>query len=376
MAHRAEQTGHSPFLSRHTQQAWAQVVEASPDRGELNMTAQLQEITTRRHRLYLIRCTLRLHAQHYHLRIAGLLPARNKMLGACRVIDPPCYRMADIPRLLQRATAQLHDGTIVHPFMSGDEETFLSLSGILFVGSTADQRYVLHEHLKNLGLAGPPAPILHWSRHLQKGPQNTHALPFRSLAMLPAELLAIPIPTTSCAFEEVPVMSLREWEEYRRRSTSTVLPMPTRCTWFRNHPMIADQISAILSVLGSLWLLVCLLISYLCKWQHNCLQLPSPRRGQPAAIALNDRNTCNTPTQRNELGGSISSHPSACSSSTELRAPHSTLRNTLHMLWSALQGANEALPVCSNSATAKVYRPTVLVRGCLPKGWHTSCLPP
>ena len=234
MAHRAEQTGHSPFLSRHTQQAWAQVVEASPDRGELNMTAQLQEITTRRHRLYLIRCTLRLHAQHYHLRIAGLLPARNKMLGACRVIDPPCYRMADIPRLLQRATAQPHDGTIVHPLMSGNEETFLSFSGILFVASTADQRYVLHEHLKNLGLAGPD---------ISKRDQNTHALPFRSLAMLPAELLAIPIPTTSCAFEEVPVMSLREWEEYRRRSTSTVLPMPTRCTWFRNHPMIADQIS-------------------------------------------------------------------------------------------------------------------------------------
>ena len=159
------------------------------------------------------------------------------MLGACWAIDPPCYRMADIPRLLQRATAQLHDGTIVHPFMSGDEETFLSLSGILFVGSAADQRCVLHEHLKNLGLAGPD---------ISKRDQNTHALPFRSLAMLPAELLAIPIPTTSCAFEEVPVMSLREWEEYRRRSTSTVLPMPTRCTWFRNHPMIADQISVFL----------------------------------------------------------------------------------------------------------------------------------
>ena len=139
MVHRAEQTGRLPFLSQYTQQAWAQVVEAAPDRGELNMTAQLQEITTRRHRLYLIRCTLRLHAQRYHLGIAGLLPARNKMLGFYKVIDPPCYRMANIPKLLQQATAQLHDDATVYPLASGDEDAFLSLSGILFVGSTADR---------------------------------------------------------------------------------------------------------------------------------------------------------------------------------------------------------------------------------------------
>ena len=80
MIHGDEQTERLPFLSQSTQQTWAQVVEVAPGRGKLNMTAQLQEITTRRHRLYLIRRTLRLHAQHYHLRIAGLLPARNKMV--------------------------------------------------------------------------------------------------------------------------------------------------------------------------------------------------------------------------------------------------------------------------------------------------------
>ena len=178
MVHGDEQTERLPFLSQSTQQTWAQVVDVAPGRGKLNMTAQLQEITTWRHRLYLIRCTLRLQTQHYHLRIAGLLPARNKMLGFCRVIDPSCYRMANIPKLLQQAIALLRDDTIVCPLASGREDAYLSLSGVLFVGSTADQRYVLHEHLQNLDLAGPTAPILHWSGHLQKGSHNTHVLPF------------------------------------------------------------------------------------------------------------------------------------------------------------------------------------------------------
>ena len=80
MAHKEVQTGSLPSLSQAPLPAWVQVVEAAPNQGALNMTAQLQEITTRRHRLYFIRRTVRLHAQHYHLRIAGLLPARNKML--------------------------------------------------------------------------------------------------------------------------------------------------------------------------------------------------------------------------------------------------------------------------------------------------------
>ena len=93
MAHSVQQTGPLPLLSQCPQPAWAQVVEAIPDRDHLDLTAQLQEIATRRHRLYIICCTLRLHAQHYHLRIAGLLPARNKMLGLFKAVDPPCYRM-------------------------------------------------------------------------------------------------------------------------------------------------------------------------------------------------------------------------------------------------------------------------------------------
>ena len=102
MTHVSEQTCRLPFLSPHLLPPWTRVVECAPDLDVLNMSEHLQEIVTRRHRLYLIRCTLRLQAQHYHLRIAGLLPARNKMVGRYRAIDPPCYRLARIPQILRR----------------------------------------------------------------------------------------------------------------------------------------------------------------------------------------------------------------------------------------------------------------------------------
>ena len=73
-----------------------------------------------------------------------------------------------------------------------------------------------------------------------------------------------------------------------------------------------------------------------------------------------DRASWNARAQCKERG-SISGHPSAQSSSTELRTSHSTLRNALHMWWSALQGASKTLPVCSTAASTQVYRPTVLV---------------
>ena len=373
MVHGDEQTERLPFLSQSTQQTWAQVVDVAPGRGKLNMTAQLQEITTWRHRLYLIRCTLRLQAQHYHLRIAGLLPARNKMLGFCRVIDPSCYRMANIPKLLQQAIALLRDDTIVCPLASGREDAYLSLSGVLFVGSTADQRYVLHEHLQNLDLAGPTAPILHWSGHLQKGSHNTHVLPFRALAVLSAELLAIPVSTIGWAFEEVPVLSLREWEEYRRRTTSTVLILTTESKWSCSYRLLMERTRKMLPIMGSLWQLVLCLISYLCKWQSNFVQPPYPGPRQSGIPSLSDRAKWDAPAQCKELRSS-NGHPSAQSSSTELRVSHSTLREALHMWWSALQGASETLPECSTAALTQVYRPTVLVRGCLPKGFHAPYL--
>ena len=62
--------------------------------------------------------------------------------------------MESMPKLLQQATAQLKDGAIVSPFASGHEDAFLTLSGVLFVGDTAAQRYVLHQHLMSIGVAG------------------------------------------------------------------------------------------------------------------------------------------------------------------------------------------------------------------------------
>ena len=83
---------------------------------------------------------------------------------------------------------------MVYPFASDRDEVFLTLSGIIFVGNTVDQRYVLHQHLVNLDLAGPRA-------HCAVGR----------------------VYPRGWAFEEAPVVSLSEWEECRRGSTSTVI---------------------------------------------------------------------------------------------------------------------------------------------------------
>ena len=379
MAYKEVQTGSLPLLSQAPPPAWAQVVDAAPNQGALNMTAQLQEITTRRHRLYFIRCTVRLHSQHYHLRIAGLLPARNKMLGPHRVIDPPYYRVAAIPRFLKEATAQLKDNTQVYPLQSGHEFVFLSLSGILFVGSTAKQRYVLHEHLKNLGLAGPPAPILQWDGHLQEGPPDVRFLPFRSLSFLPAELLAISVPSTSWAFEEIPIMSFTEWEAYRRRSLTTA---PFMATESRRSSAagfllagIMKSLSPVFSACGSF---SCLLLSQLplkslCfpdTFQPKCL-IPSQPAVPPAVLSLSDRAWWTPPAQLLERSSS-SSCSSASSCTTELRTSPSANRDPWGKFWRLLQVVYRRLFGDTVTIPPRVYRPTVTIRGCLPKGSYVS----
>lgn len=154
---------------------------------------------------------------------------------------------------------------------SGHDAAFLSLSGILFVGNTAEQRYLLHEHLKDLGLAGPPAPILQWEGHLQRGAYNTHALPFRSLSVLPAELLVIPVPTTSWAFQEMPVMSFTEWEAYRQRTMSTVLLTSTANRQFSTSCFLMEGTRELLAILVSLWQLVGQLLRHLPQWCASIL---------------------------------------------------------------------------------------------------------
>ena len=147
-----------------------------------------------------------------------------------------------------------------HPFRIRTCRCLLTLSGILFVGDTAVQRYVLHQHLMNMGLAGPPAPILHWAGHFRIGSYDTQVLPFRSLAELPAELLAIPVPTTSWAFEERPVMSLYEWEELRRRSTSTVLLTTDESSLSRAYHLLLEESGKLVPLFVSLWQLLWLLL--------------------------------------------------------------------------------------------------------------------
>ena len=356
-----------PFLSQSSLRTWAPVIDAAPEHNALNLTTQLQEINSRRHRLYFIRCTIRLHERHYHLRIAGLLPARNKMLGPYRIIDPPCYRVAAIPRPLQEATAMLKDATKVHPLQSGQEATCLSLSGILFVGSTAEQRYVLHEHLKDLGLAGPPAPILQWDCHLQKGPYDIHVLPFRSLSALPAELLTIPVPTTSWAFEEAPVMTVTEWDAYRRRSTSVVYLTSAESKGSTPLRGVIARALECFPAFALIWQLVCLLFSHLSQWSLSTFLLRSSTRVPPTVLPLCDQ-AQGTPQQ--EVLDSSNSNSSVDSGSTELRIAPSASRDSLCKFLGLLHTARKQMAFRIGATQYKVCRPTVSIKGCSPKGCH------
>ena len=84
----------------------------------IDLSAYLSEIATKRHRLYVIACTLQHDRQHLHLRIAGVLPARNKMLDAFCPIDPPVYRLVQVPCAFRLAYAKPQDGTVVHPLFA------------------------------------------------------------------------------------------------------------------------------------------------------------------------------------------------------------------------------------------------------------------
>ena len=54
-------------------------------------------------------------------------------------------------------------------------------------------------------------------------------------------------------------MSLREWEEYRRRSTSAVLIVTTENNWSCSHRLIMEGTRTILPIMGTLWQLECFL---------------------------------------------------------------------------------------------------------------------
>ena len=76
---------------------------------------------------------------------------------------------------------------------------------------------------------------------------------FTHWAVLPAELLAIPVPNTSWAFEEKPVMSLREWEAYRCRTTSTVILTANERNPNFSSRLVAVVYSRVMSVIAGLY---------------------------------------------------------------------------------------------------------------------------
>ena len=104
----------------------------------------------------------------------------------------------------------------MHPLSQARGQLHITLSGILISGNTARDRYLVHQHLVDLGLAGPTVPIRQWSSFVREPATYLPVLPFHVLTALPAELRAVQCPTISWAFEASPVMTLAEWEAYPR----------------------------------------------------------------------------------------------------------------------------------------------------------------
>ena len=188
----------------------------------LDLSSAITEVTNTRHRCYIAAFTLRLPPDHFHLRIAGVVPARNEMLDITHPVDPAGYEVLQAPQALRLASAQLRDGTLVRPLLTEFGKIYLTLSGILLAGDVSS-RYIVYRHLVDLGLAGPTAPALQWSSRVRPPIADRGILPFWALTDLPAELLAAPFPTMSWAFDSAPTMTLLDWEKYRQRHTCRVV---------------------------------------------------------------------------------------------------------------------------------------------------------
>ena len=175
----------------------------------LDLSSAVTEVTNTRHRCYVVALTLSLLPNHFHLRIAGAVPARNKMLPGLNPFDPAGYEILMVPPLLRLAEARLSDGTLVRPLSTNKGRIYLTLSGILIAGDVID-RYIIHRHLEDLGLAGPTAPVLSWSSRVLPPIADRGVLHFWALADLPAELLGISYFTISRAFDSAPTLTLQQ----------------------------------------------------------------------------------------------------------------------------------------------------------------------
>ena len=212
------------FLTRPevaTTGACPAVVHGSLD-AALDLSPAVTEVANTRHRCYVVALTLNLPPNHFRPRIAGAVPARNKMLNGINPLDPAGYEILQVPQVLRIAKARLSDGTLVRPLSTEFGRIYLTLSGILFAGDVYD-RYIIYRHLVDLGLAGPTAPVLSWSSRVLPPIADRGVLHFWALTDLPAELLAISYPTTSRAFDSAPTMTLQQWEEWRQRRACRVV---------------------------------------------------------------------------------------------------------------------------------------------------------
>ena len=173
-------------------------------------------------------------------------------------------------------------------------------------------------------------------------------------------------------------MSFTEREAYRRRTLTTAPFMATERRRFAAASLliagIRKSLSPVFSFCGRFG---CLLLSHLSlksrcfldAFQPKCLILSQPPV-PPAVLSLCDRAWWTPPAQLLERS-SNSSCSSASSCSTELRTSPSANRDPWGKSWRLLQVVYTRLFGGTVGLPPRVYRPTVIIRGCLPKG---SCV--
>ena len=349
----------------------------------LDLSPAVTEVTNTRHRCYVVALTLNLPPNHFHLRIAGAVPARNKMLNSINPFDPAGYEILQVPQVLRLAEARLSDGTLVRPLSTEYGRIYLTLSGILIAGDVYD-RYIIHRHLVDLGLAGPTAPVLSWSSRVLPPIADRGVLHFWALTDLPAELLAISYPTTSRAFDSAPTMTLQQWEEWRQRRTCRVVMtawsddttlalwpalLMTRVQW----PSLPNMESDIMG-----WIKVTIPACYQAIRQAWRTLVDSVRSalGQAPVVPPWRRSTC----LLSRLPCVEVATPSHASGSTELRMLPAdrkiarTAEKRARQVNSRSDESSSLIPdapqiTCKRGRRATM-RPLVVIKGCLPKGYY------
>ena len=151
------------------------------------------------------------------------------------------------------------------------------------------------------------------------------------------------------------------------RSTSTVILTTTEGNLNFFSQLAASAIGRAMPAVAGIWLMGRLLASRLCGWPPGPVQQPSPLQAQLAMPSLCNHASWTGPTQGTEMGAS-SSRPSVQSSSTELRVAPPKARGALASLLYAFTELGWASIPTHISTAIKVHRPSVPIRGCIPKG--------